>query len=99
MIRGPRGTSFLLPSLRSIACSASSNCARRQRSLRLDNAIQKPRLREKIHGLGFINRRPAQHSHASFRQGLDGAFQIRGPIAKVRPERKIDELAVRHTEE
>ena len=72
---------------------------RRKRSFRFDNAIQKPGLREKIDRLRFINGRAAQNPHASFRQGLDGAFQIRGPIAKVRPEGKIDEFAVRHTGE
>ena len=98
MIRGPRGTSFLLPRLRSIACSPSSNSPRRERGLRFDNAIQKPRLREKIDRLRLINGRAAQNPHANFRQRFDGALQIRGAIAKIRPERKIDELAVRHTE-
>ena len=66
---------------------------RLKRSFRFDNAIQKPGLREKIDRLRLINGRAAQNSHANFRQGLDGAFQIRGPIAKVRPEGKIDEFA------
>ena len=70
---------------------------RRQRSFRLHDAIQKPRLREKIHRLGFIERRSAKHSHARFGQSVDGAFEIRGAVAEVRAEREIDELAVRHT--
>src|SRR5258708_30171348 len=63
--------------------------ARHERSFRFDNAIQKPGLREKIDGLSLIDGRPAQNSDTNFRKGFDGAFQIRGAIAKIRPEGKI----------
>ena len=99
MIRGPRGTSFLAAEFAFNRLQLFEQLARRERSFRFDNAIQKPGLLEKIDGLSLINGRAAQNSHANFRQGFDGAFQIRGPIAKVRPEGKIDEFAVRHTGE
>lgn len=73
--------------------------ARLERSFPFDNTIQKPRLREKIDRLSFIYRRAPQNSHADFRQSCHRALQIRGAIAEVRPERKINELAIRHTGE
>lgn len=73
--------------------------ARRERSLRFDNAIQKPGLREKIDRLSLVYGGAAQNSHANFRQGFDRVFQIRGAIVKIRPEGKINELGFRHTEE
>jgi hypothetical protein len=71
---------------------------RRERSFPFDYAIQKPGLREKIDGLRLINRRAAQNGHANSWQGFNGAFQIRGPLAKVGPEGKIDEVTFSHTE-
>ena len=41
--------------------------ARRKGSFRLDNAIQKPWLREEIDRLRFVNRRAAQNSDANSR--------------------------------
>ena len=99
MIRGPRGTSFLAAELAFNGLQLFEQLPRPKRSFRFDNAIQKPGLREKIDRLRFINGRAAQNSHANFRQSFDGAFQIRGAIAKVRSERKIDEFAVCHTGE
>lgn len=73
--------------------------ARLERSFGFNDAIQKPRLGQKIDRLSLVVGRAAQNSDADFRQGLDRAFQIRRPIAQVRPERKIDEFAVHHTRE
>jgi len=73
--------------------------ARFERSFRLHNAIQKPGLREEINWLGLINGRAAQNPHANLLQGANGAFQIRGPVAEIRTEGKVNEYAVRHTRE
>src|SRR5882672_8160120 len=72
---------------------------RHQQSFRLHDAVQKPRLREKIHRLSFIERRPAEHLYARAGQSGDRALKIRGAVAKIRSEREIDELAAWHTRE
>jgi hypothetical protein len=72
---------------------------RREGSFPFDNAIQKPGLREKIDRLRLVKGGAAQNAHANSLQGFDGALQIRGPIAEVGPEGKINEFAFRHTRE
>src|ERR1700738_1404775 len=59
---------------------------RRERSFRLHDTIQKPRLREKIHRLSFVKRRPPKYSHAGFWQSVNSSLKIRGAVAKIRSE-------------
>ena len=73
--------------------------ARHEQSLPLHDAVQEPRLRLKIQRLGFIQRRSPKNAHTCFGQSRNGAFEVRGAVAKIRTEGEVDSFSVRHIEE
>jgi len=56
---------------------------RRKRSFRLDDAIQEPGLCKKADWFRLIDGRVAQNPDTGFRQGLDGALEVRGAVVQI----------------